>query len=224
MPGGIFPAGRGGLRGWRLLSTDKGQVHTALRFFSLLKDTAVFENTRVIKVKDGVPCEVETNCGVLHAPDVISATHTPLGKCCTVTIRDLLMFAGISILQTALAPSMSFILAVRIEQSVPAGLYYDTADPYRYLRRLDANNPNIIIVGGCDKKVHSTYNNLLTCTCRQGQAVPRIVSALRDSVVECTAVQLTRWSSVRGYRSGERACVDCYRFLWRWPLIRHRLC
>jgi len=110
--------------------------------------SAVFENTGVIKVKDGVPCEVETNFGVLRAPDVISATHTPI---------------GISILHTALVPYTSFVLAVRVEQSIPPGLYYDTVDPYHYLRRLDAGNPNVIIVGGCDKKTGASSPTEIEC-------------------------------------------------------------
>lgn len=48
--------------------------------------SAVFENTRVFDVKDGEPCEVHTEQGVLRARDVISATHVPLGAL-TVTIK-----------------------------------------------------------------------------------------------------------------------------------------
>lgn len=41
--------------------------------------SAVFESTRVVAVKDGVPCEVQTEFVTLRAPEVICATHTPLG-------------------------------------------------------------------------------------------------------------------------------------------------
>ena len=88
-------------------------------------------------MKDGSPCEVQTEFVTLRARDVICATHTPL---------------GISIIQTAMVPHLSFAVAVRIEQAFPAGLYYDTHEPYHYLRRLDSANPHIVIIGGSDKK------------------------------------------------------------------------
>lgn len=52
-----------------------------------------------------------------------------------------------------MVPYLSFVIAVRVPQPFPAGLFYDTLEPYHYLRRLDADNPNVVIVGGEDKKV-----------------------------------------------------------------------
>lgn len=50
-----------------------------LGFFVADMVAAVHEKTRVVGVKDGVPCEVRTEFATLHAPNVICATHTPLG-------------------------------------------------------------------------------------------------------------------------------------------------
>lgn len=39
----------------------------------------MFENTRVVHVKDGTPCEVQTEFTTLYGKEVIEATHTPIG-------------------------------------------------------------------------------------------------------------------------------------------------
>lgn len=60
---------------------------------------------------------------------------------------------GVSLLQTGMIPQLSFVVAVHVEEILPAALYYDSEKPYHYIRRLDAAHPNVLIIGGADKKV-----------------------------------------------------------------------
>lgn len=59
-----------------------------------------------------------------------------------------------------MVPHMSYVLAVHVEQPLPAGFYYDTYEPYHYIRRLDSANPRILIIGGSDKKVRQDGDSL----------------------------------------------------------------
>jgi Rieske Fe-S protein len=97
----------------------------------------VFEGTRVTDVHDGEPCRVETETGVITAGDVVVATHVPLNK---------------FFIQTKLAHYRSYVLACRIGDPVPDGLFWDDDDPYHYIRAQGAEAGTLLIVGGEDHK------------------------------------------------------------------------
>ena len=97
----------------------------------------VFEDTRALDVEDGSPCQVKAEGGVVTAREVLLATHVPLNK----------LF-----LQTKLAHFRSYVLACRIDGPVPDGLFWDTADPYHYLRGQEVEDETLLVVGGEDHK------------------------------------------------------------------------
>lgn len=81
----------------------------------------VFERTRVVDVEDGEPCRVVTAEGTVTARHVIVATHAP--------------FKNV-LLQTKTAGYRSYVLALRLRpgEEPPLGLFWDTEDPYHYIR------------------------------------------------------------------------------------------
>lgn len=105
-------------------------------------------NTHVIEVKGGDPATVKTKEGhVVTAKSVVVATNTP--------INDL--FA----IHTKQAPYRTYAVGFRIpKDSVPKALYWDTLDPYHYVRvqpgepelSQDSAAYDILIVGGEDHK------------------------------------------------------------------------
>ncbi len=105
---------------------------------------AVYERTRVIGIEEGLPCRVHTDRYTVTANDVLHATHTPLGVVLS--------------LQARLAPHMSYVLSARVSQPAPRGLFWDTAQPYHYVRH-DADGTRVI-VGGEDHKTGQEEDTL----------------------------------------------------------------
>jgi glycine/D-amino acid oxidase-like deaminating enzyme/nitrite reductase/ring-hydroxylating ferredoxin subunit len=98
----------------------------------------VFEHTRVTDWKDGEPCEVFTAGGTVRAKSVFLATHEPITKV---------------FLQTKVSHYRSYVLALRTRLvDFPDALFFDTEDPYHYIRRFDRDGATWLIVGGEDHK------------------------------------------------------------------------
>ena len=99
----------------------------------------VFERTRVVEVEDGEPCRVVTGQGTVTARHVILATHAPFNNV---------------LLQTKVASYRSYVLALRLKagEEPPVGLFWDTEDPYHYIRGQDSEGGPLLIVGGEDHK------------------------------------------------------------------------
>ena len=98
----------------------------------------VFEGTRVLDVHDGDPCRVETDAGRLEARDVIVATHTP--------VHTRVFF------HTKQHAYRSYAIAARLRNPPPDGLYWDTADPYHYVRLQPTPAGPLVLVGGEDHR------------------------------------------------------------------------
>ena len=104
----------------------------------------VFEHTESEEVSEN-PLSVKANGYTLSCGFIVIATHTPLmGK------TNMASAIG---LQTKLYLYTSYVLGGRIPKgAVPEGLYWDTADPYHYLR-IDAHRGfDYAIFGGKDHK------------------------------------------------------------------------
>lgn len=99
----------------------------------------VFEHTRVTDIVDGEPCRVVTEKGTVTARHVVVATHAPL--------QSLL-------LQPKIAAYRSYVLALRMHPgaAADAGLFWDTEDPYHYIRWQPTDEGPLLIVGGEDHK------------------------------------------------------------------------
>lgn len=103
----------------------------------------VFTQTRVTDIKDGDIAEVQTERGfTVQARNVVIATNSPIGDAVRIHTKQ--------------AAYRTYAIAADIfAHSIPAGLYWDTEDPYHYVRlqRLDNNDEyETILIGGEDHR------------------------------------------------------------------------
>jgi glycine/D-amino acid oxidase-like deaminating enzyme/nitrite reductase/ring-hydroxylating ferredoxin subunit len=130
-----------------LLFPNQGQFHI-LRYLAGLTEAltrmgvAIFCDTHVSGVEGGNPVQLTTSTGrTIIAQAAVLATNAP--------INDVL---GISAKQF---PYRTYVVAFEIPAgTVPLGLYYDTEDPYHYVRLQSGEWPGseLLIVGGEDHK------------------------------------------------------------------------
>ena len=99
----------------------------------------IADRTRVVDVEDGEPCRVQTEGGTVVCRDIFVATHSP--------VNDRLL------LQTKLSQYRSYVVTVRGRGQSPAGLFWDTVDPYHYVRTAEDDGGWFLVVGGADHKV-----------------------------------------------------------------------
>lgn len=114
---------------------NQAEVHIGKYMAGLCAELAgsIYENTRVSSVEDGDPCTVVTERGTVRAKQVIEATNVPLTRV---------------VLQTRFTNYRSYVVALRGAPRLN-GLFWDTADPYHYLR----SSNDVLIVGGEDHEV-----------------------------------------------------------------------
>jgi glycine/D-amino acid oxidase-like deaminating enzyme/nitrite reductase/ring-hydroxylating ferredoxin subunit len=120
----------------------QAQIH-AMAYLEALLDEAtkhgarIYENTRVVSVDDGEPCTVETDRGRIRARSVLVASNVPVNN------RVLL--------HTKLAPYRSYVVANEAASPIE-GMFWDTDDPYHYIRFHRAAGRTYVIVGGEDHR------------------------------------------------------------------------
>ena len=104
----------------------------------------IFEHTESEEVCDK-PLSVKAGGRTITCADVVIATHTPLmGKT---------NMASAILLQTKLYLYTSYVIGGRLpKNSVPEASYWDTADPYHYLRIDRKHDHDFAIFGGEDHK------------------------------------------------------------------------
>ena len=107
----------------------------------------IYTQTHATKIEGGEPARIETQNGpVVTAAAVVVATNTP--------VNDLLA------IHTKQAAYRTFVIAANVPSgSVAKGLYWDTFNPYHYVRLqslpqspLAASDSDLLIVGGEDHK------------------------------------------------------------------------
>lgn len=103
----------------------------------------LFEHSRVIEFHDGTPCEVRTQQGRVRARDVLLCTHLPINRFFFVTVA---------------APYRSYVVTARLREEPADGLFFDTSDPYHYLRRQQTADGPLWLIGGADHKVGKKQN------------------------------------------------------------------
>lgn len=94
----------------------------------------LFENTRATDVDRGTPNEVKTERGTIAADEVVIATHFPL-------YDHGLYFARMS-------PKRGYVLAARLENTAPEGLYYRPGNPYFSVRSHPTGDQSLVLIGG----------------------------------------------------------------------------
>ena len=104
----------------------------------------IFTDTHAAKIEGGDMARIEMSDGcVVTADAVVVATNSP--------VNDLL------VIHTKQAPYMTYVIGARVPQgSVTKALYWDTPDPYHYVRIQNVKNDkeahDLLIVGGEDHK------------------------------------------------------------------------
>ena len=105
----------------------------------------IFTGTHVSKIKGGGDARVETSNGFAVTADaIVIATNTPINNIVTIHTKQ--------------ASYTSYVIAARIPRgSVTRALYWDTADPYHYVRVQSVSAKNgdeydLLLVGGEDHK------------------------------------------------------------------------
>lgn len=135
-----LPFAKGGIR-----FDDQAQFHPREYLLSIAETipgdgSFLFEDTSVINVEDGEPCRVETADGtVVSARAVFVAANVPVNN-------------GL-FLNTKLPAYRTYAIGVRTEPVADLqGLFWDTADPYHYIRTHTTSDGEILIVGGEDHR------------------------------------------------------------------------
>ena len=91
------------------------------------------------------PLGVSANGHRIQCRDIVLATHNPL-----VGVESL---AGATLFQTKLALYSSYVVGGRVPRgSVPDALFWDTGDPYQYIRLEPQRDHDLVILGGEDHK------------------------------------------------------------------------
>jgi glycine/D-amino acid oxidase-like deaminating enzyme/nitrite reductase/ring-hydroxylating ferredoxin subunit len=136
----------------------------------------IFEHTQAEEFRDD-PRGVKANGHWITAGDVVIATHNPL-----VGVAGL---ASATVFQTKLALYTSYAIAGRVKPgTIPDALFWDTADPYHYLRLERHRDYDEVIFGGED---HKTGQVSHTGACYQ-----RLEKKLRAMIPD---IEIThRWS------------------------------
>jgi glycine/D-amino acid oxidase-like deaminating enzyme/nitrite reductase/ring-hydroxylating ferredoxin subunit len=106
----------------------------------------IFTRTHVSEVKGGDDAFVKTTTGhVVNAKSIVVATNSPIND----------IFA----IHTKQAPYRSYVVGFTIpKDSVPKGMFWDTEDPYHYVRVHSGDESDVLIVGGEDHKTGQNKN------------------------------------------------------------------
>jgi glycine/D-amino acid oxidase-like deaminating enzyme/nitrite reductase/ring-hydroxylating ferredoxin subunit len=116
-----------------------------LRLLSAGKGCQIFEQTNVDDI-EGTPITATTSSGArIHCEHVLIATHVPLqGKS---------GFLPATVLQSKLAPYSSYVIGGWVPRgTVHEALFWDTGDPYDYVRVDRRHDHDFVIFGGEDHK------------------------------------------------------------------------
>ncbi len=99
----------------------------------------IFNNTHANEFKDGPTCEIGTDKGKVFAQATVVATNTPVNDWVTIHTKQ--------------AAYRTFVIGLRVPKgSVAKALYWDTPDPYHYVRLQNMGRHDVLIVGGEDHK------------------------------------------------------------------------
>lgn len=100
----------------------------------------IFSETHATKITGGREARVETNTGpVVTCDAIVVATNTPVNDRVAIHTKQ--------------APYVTYVIGVQAPKgSVTRALFWDTPDPYHYVRLQSTDANDILIVGGEDHK------------------------------------------------------------------------
>lgn len=125
---------------------NQGQFHP-LKYLSAVAQAIqrdggrIFTHTHADQISGGSPAQVKAGSHVVTADTVVVATNAPVND--------------VVVIHTKQAPYMTYVIGARVPRgSVTKALYWDTQDPYHYIRtqRVDGGAHDILILGGEDHK------------------------------------------------------------------------
>ncbi|MEH2326681.1 MAG: FAD-dependent oxidoreductase [Nostoc sp.] len=105
------------------------------------RGSRIYTGAHVEKITGGLPARVETSSGkIVTADAVVVATNSPISNLATMHFKQ--------------APYITFVIGAKVPRgSVSKALYWDTLDPYHYVRLQSINEQyDVLIVGGEDHK------------------------------------------------------------------------
>lgn len=183
--------------------TGQIQIHP-VKYLAALADRLIkgrgliYTGTHVSEIQGGKSAFVKTDHGYqVNAREIVVATNTP--------VNDL--FA----IHTKQAPYRTYVMSFKIPKgTVPRALYWDTLDPYHYIRlaSMDSETHEALVIGGED---HKTGQDDLP-----EKRFERLESWTRKRFPMVTEV-LYRWSGQ------VMEPVDCLAFLGHNPLDRNNV-
>lgn len=118
---------------------EQAQFHPRKYLLSLAlgipgEGSHIFENTKVLSIKENDRCEVLTNNGKIYAKNVVIATHFP--------------FYDKGFFYARLEPHYSYAAAMAIEGKVPEGMYLSFDGNHHSIRNQPYDGGDLLIVGG----------------------------------------------------------------------------
>jgi glycine/D-amino acid oxidase-like deaminating enzyme/nitrite reductase/ring-hydroxylating ferredoxin subunit len=129
---------------------NQARIHP-LKYMSAIADAierwggTIHTSTRVTEVRGGSPAVARTRDGFeVRAKAIVVATNSPFHLRVPIHVKQ--------------APYRTYAVALRVERgSVPDALYWDTRDPYHYVRLGgEADGFDTLIVGGEDHRTASS--------------------------------------------------------------------
>lgn len=128
---------------------DQARFHPRKYLAALARSVAarggqIYEHSSAEEFLEG-PLRVRANGCTITCDDIVLATHNPL-----MGITNL---ASATLFQTKLALYTSYVIAGRVAHGeLPDALFWDTADPYHYVRLAPGRDSDLVIFGGEDHK------------------------------------------------------------------------
>ncbi len=116
-----------------------------LRLLGAGKGCQIYESTEIEAIEGTLITATTSDGHRIHCEHVLVATHVPLqGKAGLLTA---------TLLQSKLAPYSSYVIGGWVPRNtVPEALFWDTGDPYDYLRVDRRHDHDFVIFGGEDHK------------------------------------------------------------------------
>jgi glycine/D-amino acid oxidase-like deaminating enzyme/nitrite reductase/ring-hydroxylating ferredoxin subunit len=106
----------------------------------------IHSGTHALEVHGGTsPCVVTAQGARIDCGAIVVATNTPISDRVAIHTKQ--------------APYLTYVVALRVPRgSVPLALFWDTQDPYHYVRLKDAEG-EVLIVGGEDHKTGQAHDS-----------------------------------------------------------------
>ncbi len=129
---------------------DLAQIHALKYMYGLAEavqrqGATIYCNTRVMEIdeeKEGVTIQTESG-HVIRCTDLVTATNSPISE-----------LVGVHLKQAAFR---SYVVGLQVEKgALPYAIFWDTLDPYHYVRLVEMPDHDVLIAGGED---HHTGRN-----------------------------------------------------------------